>query len=69
MISRSTHGRAAVLGVLNTLVLSAMGCITATILGVFVGIARLSKNWIVARIMTVHIEIFRNVPYCYGYFL
>ena len=60
--SRSTHGRAAVLGVLNTLVLSAIGCITATILGVFVGIARLSKNWIVARIMTVHIEIFRNVP-------
>ena len=42
--SRSTHGRAAVLGVLNTLVLSAIGCVTATILGVFVGIARLSKK-------------------------
>lgn len=60
--SQSTHLRAAVLGVMNTLVLSAMGCITATILGVIVGIARLSKNWIVSRIMAVYIEIFRNVP-------
>ena len=60
--SRSTHGRAAILGVLNTLVLSVMGCITATILGVFVGISRLSTNWIIARIMTIYIEIFRNVP-------
>jgi general L-amino acid transport system permease protein len=60
--SQSTHLRAAVLGVMNTLVLSAMGCITATILGVTVGIARLSKNWIVSRIMAVYIEIFRNVP-------
>jgi general L-amino acid transport system permease protein len=60
--SRSTHGRAAILGVLNTLVLSVMGCITATILGVFVGISRLSTNWIIARIMTIYIEMFRNVP-------
>ena len=60
--SQSTHLRAAVLGVMNTLVLAAMGCITATILGVTVGIARLSKNWIVSRIMAVYIEIFRNVP-------
>jgi len=60
--SQSTHLRAAVLGVINTLVLSAMGCVTATVLGVIVGISRLSKNWIVARIMTVYIEMFRNVP-------
>jgi general L-amino acid transport system permease protein len=60
--SQSTHLRAAVLGVLNTLVLSAMGCIAATVLGVIVGIARLSKNWIIARLMTVYIEMFRNVP-------
>ena len=60
--SRSTHGRAAILGVLNTLALSVIGCITATILGVFVGISRLSSNWIIARIMTIYIEIFRNVP-------
>ncbi|QIE54434.1 ABC transporter permease subunit [Pikeienuella piscinae] len=60
--SQSTHGRAAILGILNTLVLALVGCITATILGVLAGVARLSKNWIVARLMTVYVEGFRNVP-------
>jgi general L-amino acid transport system permease protein len=60
--SQSTHGRAAVLGIMNTLVLALVGCITATILGVLAGVARLSKNWIVARLMTVYVEAFRNVP-------
>ena len=60
--SQSTHGRAAVLGILNTLVLAFVGCITATVLGVLAGVARLSKNWIVARLMTVYVEMFRNVP-------
>jgi general L-amino acid transport system permease protein len=39
-----------------------MGCITATILGVTIGVLRLSKNWLVARLMTVYVEMFRNVP-------
>ena len=60
--SRSSHGRAAMMGILNTLVLAVIGCITATILGVLAGVARLSKNWIVARLMTVYVEAFRNVP-------
>ncbi|MEM7524579.1 MAG: ABC transporter permease subunit [Pseudomonadota bacterium] len=60
--SQSTHGRAAVLGILNTLVLAVVGCITATIIGVLAGVARLSKNWIVAKVMTVYVEMFRNVP-------
>ncbi|MEM8790629.1 MAG: ABC transporter permease subunit [Pseudomonadota bacterium] len=60
--SQSTHGRAAVMGILNTLVLAVVGCITATIIGVLAGVARLSNNWIVARIMTVYVEAFRNVP-------
>ncbi|MEM9097502.1 MAG: ABC transporter permease subunit [Pseudomonadota bacterium] len=60
--SRSTHGRAAILGILNTLVLAVVGCITATVVGVLAGVARLSNNWIVARIMTVYVETFRNVP-------
>ncbi|WP_340109290.1 amino acid ABC transporter permease [Pikeienuella sp. HZG-20] len=60
--SQSTHGRAAVLGILNTLVLAAAGCVTATMLGVLAGVGRLSKNWIVARLMTFYVEGFRNVP-------
>ncbi|MEO1492194.1 MAG: ABC transporter permease subunit [Pseudomonadota bacterium] len=60
--SQSTHGRAAVMGILNTLVLALVGCITATFLGVLAGVARLSKNWIVSRLMTVYVEAFRNVP-------
>ena len=60
--SQSTHGRAAVMGILNTLALALVGCITATILGVLAGVARLSKNWIVARLMSVYVEGFRNVP-------
>ncbi|MEM9369633.1 MAG: ABC transporter permease subunit [Pseudomonadota bacterium] len=60
--SRSMHGRAAIVGILNTLLLAVIGCITATIVGVLAGVARLSKNWIVAKIMTVYVEMFRNVP-------
>jgi len=60
--SQSTHLRAAVVGLLNTLLVAVLGCITATIIGVLVGVLRLSKNWVVARIMTVYIEVFRNIP-------
>lgn len=60
--SQSTHGRAAVMGILNTLVLAVVGCMTATVLGVLAGVGRLSKNWIVARLMSVYVEGFRNVP-------
>ena len=58
----STHARAAFVGILNTLLVAFVGCIIATIVGVFVGILRLSKNWIIAKLMSVYIEGFRNVP-------
>ena len=58
----STHGRALLVGLLNTLLVSAMGCVAATIIGVFAGVLRLSKNWLVARLMTIYVEVFRNVP-------
>jgi general L-amino acid transport system permease protein len=58
----STHGRAAIIGLLNTLAVAIFGCLFATIIGVFVGVLRLSKNWIVSRLMTVYVEAFRNVP-------
>ena len=60
--SRDTHLRASFIGLINTLVVAVLGCITATIVGVFVGVLRLSKNWLVAKIMTVYVEMFRNVP-------
>ena len=60
--SRDSHLKASFVGVLNTLVVAFLGCITATIIGVFVGVARLSKNWLISRIMGVYVEAFRNVP-------
>ena len=58
----STHGRALVVGLLNTLYLAFLCCILATIIGVIAGILRLSKNWIVSRMMGLYVETFRNVP-------
>ncbi|MEH3146598.1 MAG: amino acid ABC transporter permease [Methylobacterium frigidaeris] len=58
----STYGAAFVVGLLNTLVVAAIGIVLATILGFLVGIARLSENWIVARLAEVYIEVIRNIP-------
>jgi general L-amino acid transport system permease protein len=58
----STHFRALLVGLLNTLVVAFWGCIFATILGVFVGVLRLSNNWLVGRLMTIYVEMFRNIP-------
>ena len=60
--NQSTHWRASLVGALNTLLVAFLGCITATIIGVFVGVLRLSNNWIVSKLMSVYVEIFRNVP-------
>lgn len=57
-----SHFRALLVGLCNTLVVALVGCILSTVLGVIIGVLRLSKNWLVARLMTVYIEIFRNVP-------
>jgi general L-amino acid transport system permease protein len=60
--SNSTHFRAALVGLTNTLIVAFLGCILATIIGVIVGVLRLSKNWLTARLMTVYVESLRNVP-------
>ncbi|TXB71292.1 ABC transporter permease subunit [Paracoccus aurantiacus] len=60
--SDDTHLRAAVVGLLNTLLVSVLGCVAATILGVTVGVLRLSRNWLFARLMTIYVETFRNIP-------
>ncbi|MBA2338126.1 MAG: ABC transporter permease subunit [Acidimicrobiia bacterium] len=49
-------------GVLNTLRVSAVGIVLATVLGTLVGIGRLSSNWVVNRLATVYVEVVRNVP-------
>jgi general L-amino acid transport system permease protein len=58
----SVHFRALLVGLTNTLVVAFCGCVLATILGVVVGVLRLSNNWLVSRLMTVYVEVFRNVP-------
>lgn len=60
--SQMSHGRAALVGLLNTAILAVMACALATVLGVVAGVLRLSNNWIVARLMTVYVELFRNIP-------
>jgi general L-amino acid transport system permease protein len=60
--SQSSHGRAAIVGILNTLLVAFLGCIVATVIGVLVGVLRLSKNWVVSRLMAVYVEALRNVP-------
>ncbi|MCH9748519.1 MAG: ABC transporter permease subunit [Alphaproteobacteria bacterium] len=60
--SQSTNRRAALVGILNTLLVAFLACITATILGVIAGILRLSNNWLVAKLMAFYVEIFRNIP-------
>ena len=57
-----TYGRALVIGVLNTLKVAVVGVVLATILGTIVGVARLSKNWLIARIAAVCVEVVRDVP-------
>lgn len=58
----STHFDVLVVGLLNTLLVSGLGIVLATILGFIVGIARLSPNWIVSRLAAAYIEFVRNVP-------
>src|SRR5471032_444193 len=58
----STYGRAFWVGLLNTLLVAALGIIIATILGFIIGIARLSKNWLVARAASGYVETIRNIP-------
>ena len=57
-----TYGRALVVGVLNTLKVAVVGVVLATILGTLIGIGRLSRNWLVARLTAVYVEVIRDIP-------
>ena len=57
-----SYARAYLVGLLNTLLVSAIGIFFATVLGVVVGISRLSSNYLIAKLAEVYVEIFRNIP-------
>ena len=60
--NRSTHLQAAVVGLLNTFLVAAVGVVLATLLGFILGVARLSRNWLVSKLAYIYIEFTRNVP-------
>ncbi|MER1975831.1 MULTISPECIES: amino acid ABC transporter permease [Pseudocitrobacter] len=57
-----TYGRVFLVGLLNTLLVSALCIVFASILGFFLGLARLSDNWLLRKLSTIYIETFRNIP-------
>ena len=65
----STYARAIFVGLLNTLKVSVLGIILATILGTLIGVGRLSNNWLLAKICEWYVEVFRNVPLLLWLFL
>ena len=60
--SVNTYGRAIIVGLLNTLKVAVIGIVLSTILGTLIGIGRLSKNWLVAKITAVYVETLRDIP-------
>ncbi|WP_238373006.1 amino acid ABC transporter permease [Heliomarina baculiformis] len=60
--SQSSNFRAAMVGILNTLLVAFLACVTATVFGVLAGVLRLSNNWLVRKLMAVYVEVFRNIP-------
>ena len=58
----SSYGRAFLVGLINTLMVAGIGIVLATILGFFVGVARLSTNWLVSKIAWAYVEVMRNIP-------
>ncbi|EMN3919111.1 TPA: amino acid ABC transporter permease [Citrobacter amalonaticus] len=57
-----TYGRVFLVGLLNTLLVSALCIVFASFIGFFLGLARLSDNWLLRKLSTVYIETFRNIP-------
>ncbi|EPG4960000.1 TPA: amino acid ABC transporter permease [Citrobacter amalonaticus] len=57
-----TYGRVFVVGLLNTLLVSALCIVFASFIGFFLGLARLSDNWLLRKLSTIYIETFRNIP-------
>jgi general L-amino acid transport system permease protein len=60
--AESTYARAFLVGLLNTILVAVIGIVVASVIGFVVGVARLSRNWLVAKLATVYVETLRNVP-------
>ncbi|MEM6382201.1 MAG: amino acid ABC transporter permease [Pseudomonadota bacterium] len=60
--NNSTYGQAFLVGILNTIRVAFFGIILATVLGVIMGIARLSTNWMVNKFASIYVEVLRNIP-------
>ena len=58
----NTYARALIVGFINTLIVSFIGIVLTVILGIFIGVARLSTNWLVSRLAVIYIEVFQNIP-------
>lgn len=57
-----SYARVFLIGLLNTLLVTVIGIVLATLLGFVIGVARLSPNWMVNKLATVYVEVFRNIP-------
>lgn len=60
--SSNSYGRALVVGALNTLLVALIGNVITLILGTFVGVARLSTNWLVSKLAAIYIEVMQDIP-------
>ena len=58
----NSFGRAFLVGLINTAYVAAVGIVLATIIGFIVGIARLSRNWLLSRLAATYVEVIRNIP-------
>ena len=61
-VGTGTYGRIFFVGVLNTLFVSVFAIVASTVIGFFMGVLRLSKNWLIARLALAYVELLRNVP-------
>lgn len=58
----NTHGRVFIVGLLNTIIIAFVGIICATLVGLIIGILRLSRNWLIAKLAKAYVDFFRNIP-------
>lgn len=61
-VESNSYARVFVIGLLNTLLVTFIGIVLATLLGFIIGVARLSPNWMINKLATVYVEVFRNIP-------
>ena len=61
-LGKTTYIEVFYIGILNTLLIAVLGIVASTFVGFFIGIIRLSPNWMASKCALIYIEVFRNVP-------